>query len=59
MLKRHKHEWEKLSELIVPSFYERFEISGIPNMGAWVYERKLVVFMKCRCGKIKRIIHAK
>jgi len=57
--KRHKHEWETVSESIVPSFSDRFgAIAGLPNIGTWVYERKLVINMKCKCGKTKKIIRA-
>ena len=57
MFSRHKHAWEKVYEATVPSFFERFDgIGGLQNMGNWMYERKHVVIMKCKCGKIKRIL---
>ena len=59
MFNRHKHEWEKVSETMIPSFFERYDvISRLPNIGSWMYERKHVVIMECKCGKIKRIIRA-
>ena len=59
MLKRHKHEWEKVSEVTIPSFFERYDGAGrIPTAGNWMFERKHVVVMECKCGKIKRLIKA-
>ncbi len=57
MFKRHKHEWEKVSEATIPSFFERFDgVGRVANIGNWFYERKHVVIMECKCGKIKRLI---
>ena len=59
MFKQHKHDWEKVSEATIPSFFERFDgAARIPNAGNWMYERKHVVTMECKCGKIKKIIRA-
>lgn len=55
----HQHQWEKVSEAILPSLFERQPgLSRFPNMGGWMYERKHVVIFECKCGKLKRIVEA-
>ncbi len=56
---RHKHEWETVYETMIPSFSDRFgAIAGLPGVGAWVYDRKQVIVLKCKCGKTKKIVRA-
>lgn len=56
---RHRHEWEKVSEVTVESFFERYQGTlRLLNMGGWIFERKTVTFLRCKCGKTKRVIYA-
>ena len=60
IVKRHKHDWEKVSEVTVESIAERFQggLGRFPNMGTWMYERKTVTHLECKCGKTKTIVFA-
>lgn len=60
----HKHNWEKISDVVLPSAYEQIIKSGetIDKMrgGAAIhmFDKKHIVILKCtKCGKIQEIVN--
>ena len=52
-----KHEWEILSETILPSPYEQMEERAVElkHVIAWFFVKKLIVIISCKkCGKLDK-----
>jgi len=50
-----KHEWNKVSETILPSAFEQVKnnIHGEVNFMPWMLRRKAIIILACKkCGKL-------
>ena len=58
-----KHDWKKISEIILPSAFEQITkkhiIERLGSPSVLMYRKKLVIVLKCKkCGKLDKTVES-